>query len=171
MNFQPYNHTTIQPYNQMNYKNTFLSLGAYLTSPEVQTKLAGLNLPTIAHVDLWKEQPSHEKTELAYPLPAVFIDFDETRYDDIGIRYEYDATTSITFYLESETWDSTAIGAENQANALKSLESFDALLEILIDYRNPKGARLIAQRSKYNAGRAHNVVSEIACEMTTYNCA
>jgi hypothetical protein len=155
----------------MKLKNTYLSLCEYFASAPVQTKLASINLPAIAHVDLWKEQSDNEKTELAYLLPAVFISFDNTHYDNIGIGHRYDALSDITFYLESHTWDSTAQGAENQPSALQPLELFDALLEILLDYKGAKGERLIIKRTQYSQSRYNNPVSELEFEMQAYNCA
>lgn len=154
----------------MNYKATYLHIAQYLDSLNVIAKLTNLGLPPIAHVDLWKEQPKNEASELAYPLPAVFISFDETRYDDQGVGYDYDALTSLAFYLETQTWDSTALDAPNQETALEPLEMLDALIEILLDYQNPKGARLILQKSEYSSMRTNNVVSKIDCEIQTYNC-
>ena len=109
----------------MKSKELYLHLGNYLLSPEIQTKLQDLDLPAISHVDLWKEQPANEKTEVAYSLPAVFIEFGNRHYTNFGVDNESESKLYITLYLEAHTWGATSLNSPQ--TTLEPLELFDTL--------------------------------------------
>jgi hypothetical protein len=155
----------------MKLKDLYLHLGNYLLSIETQNALGVLSLPPIRHVDLWKEQPENEKTETAYSLPAVFIEFENRHYIDFGVDNESESKLYINFHLESHTWGATALSSPTQNTTLIPLELFDALQDILTSYRTTQGERLFIESSHFGREGASNPVSELTYTLKVYNCA
>jgi len=155
----------------MNLKELYLNLGSYLLSSEVGNLLTGQGLPAIAHVDLWREQPHNEDTEIAYSLPAVFIEFNQTTFSNFGVGLEHDSEISITFYLEGHTWGATAINAPNQSATLEPLAMFDAIQNALALYASPEGNRMFIVNSRFGRDRTNNPVSELSFTLNSHTCA
>jgi hypothetical protein len=156
----------------------YLHLGAFLLSPEVTAQFESQSLPGIAHVDLWKHQPENEETELAYSLPALFIEFEGAKYEDFGVRagfgqfgQESEFTLTLTFHLESHTWGATAMNHEAQATALAPLAMLDTLQDVLLAYTSPQGEQLFIENAYFAREGTNNPVSRLTYTIKGRSCA
>jgi len=56
------------------------------------------NVPAIQFIDLWAEQTDFPEDEYPFPLPAVFLEFNAQKIDDLGENVQ-DLTTEVKVYL------------------------------------------------------------------------
>lgn len=88
------------------------------------------NIPAIKWVDLWHNQVNFLDSEHAFPAPATFLGFRIIEVVDLGEKIQK-VKIQVTTYLFFETFADTYHGSWNQDDALKFLESLDALYALL----------------------------------------
>lgn len=116
--------------------NLYLALGNYILSEEFAKELEAQDLDSIKHVDWFKNQYKNEAKEIAYDLPAVFIEFGDssaTRDD-----YKIEEPIPLEFHLEQKDLGSTAMNSHNQAGSLNELKLVDKLRDWLKKFEGIK---------------------------------
>jgi len=103
----------------------YQELGDMLFGTELQNFLQAENLPAVAHYDLYEKQPFREATEIAYHLPAIFLEIKLTDSQPIagGVQEQY----SIKLHIESLCIGSTARNSHNQAESLSHIRFTEAI--------------------------------------------
>ncbi|MCX7597228.1 MAG: hypothetical protein N2235_26465, partial [Fischerella sp.] len=100
-------------------------LGNLLFGATLKAFLQANNLPEIAHFDLYEKQPFREATEIAYSLPAVFLESKLLNSESIagGIEEKY----LLRLHIESKNFGSTAYHSHNRTESLTHLKLTEAL--------------------------------------------
>ena len=75
-------------------------------------------IPEIEHIDLWYDQLSYELQEYPYPPKSLFIDFNATSIDTIGIKAQ-DMNFNVGFIFAFDTVSDSFDDSPNQAIALE----------------------------------------------------
>jgi len=103
----------------------YQQLADLLFGADFRLFLASESLPKIAHLDLYEKQPLREATEIAYNLPAVFLEAKLLRTEPIprGLEEEY----NIRLHIEAANIGSTAHNSHNQNASLSHLRLTEAL--------------------------------------------
>jgi len=104
----------------------YQELGDMLFSTELQNFLQAENLPAVAHYDFYEKQPFREAAEIAYHLPAVFLEIRLTDSQTIaggGVQEQY----TIKLHIESLCIGSTARNSHNQAESLSHIKFTEAI--------------------------------------------
>lgn len=112
----------------------YSDLADTLFSAELNGFLQANNLPTIKHLDLYEKQPFREANEIAYKLPAVFI---ETKLvqskKNAGLQ---ELTYSLLLHIEQKKLGSAAQNSHNQAETIKHVQLID-FLELFLSKKHP----------------------------------
>ncbi len=122
--------------------------------------LINKNIPEIKHIDLYHNQLAYEKEEYPFPESSLFIEFNTTSIDTIGIKAQ-DMNMQIRFIYAFDTLSDTFNGSDNQEIALsfgsvirklhsllqsKSGNNFSSLNRIaLLKEPSPEGVIVYAQ--------------------------
>ncbi|MDX2304626.1 MAG: hypothetical protein NW226_17590 [Microscillaceae bacterium] len=116
------------------YLETFyLAIANLLLSDEANELLEANNLPAIKHIDLFNSQYKYEELEIAYALPAIFIEMAEAGVAEKG-RLDESRLETIRIHIEQKQLASTAFNSYNRPKALESLRLVDAVHLILKGY-------------------------------------
>lgn len=76
-------------------------------------------MPEVKWIDLWHEQDYEELSrEQAFPLPAIFIEFDADTINDLGNGVQ-ELICEVRFHIWNESIAETFRGSVNISNALK----------------------------------------------------
>lgn len=119
----------------------YTALADELMNQESKDFMDGLGLPQIASVALFNNQYRFEKQELAYPLPAVFIEFGAAVYQDEG-RNTQQVDDRIRVHIEQKNFASTEYNSHNKAIALEVLQVINAIHQIISNISIPELSRL-----------------------------
>lgn len=103
-----------------NWKDIYLELCELLKS----------KVEAIKWLDLWHNQISFLSTEHPFPAPAVFLDFNSQKMDDLGVDVQH-VTLQVTVYLYYETFADTFKGSYNQESALAFLDILTEINKVL----------------------------------------
>lgn len=103
----------------------YQQLGDLLFGADFKAFLVSENLPEIAHLDLYEKQPFKEASEIAYNLPAIFLEPKLLRTEAAprGLEEEY----SIRLHIEAINIGSTARNSHNQNVSLTHLRLTEAI--------------------------------------------
>jgi hypothetical protein len=107
-----------------------------ITSLYLAIGKAVLSQEGIAHADLYQKQPLREATELAYALPAIFVEIDLLKSE---LETTYNEEYSVKIHLESSQLGSTAMNSHNQMEALKPFATAEDVKFLLLAMALPSG--------------------------------
>lgn len=94
------------------------------------------NCPTIAHIDLWNDQPSHWD-EQPVPLPAVLFNLLVDEWQDVSSTGAQTGRGSLEVHVLQERYSDLHDGAETQADALQRFDVLQAVHNALQNYAEP----------------------------------
>lgn len=104
---------------------------AIKTHPDL---LNGDKTPKVAHIDLWNQQVEFLEQEIAFPRPAVFVEFGETPWEKFtkatgGVGYR--GRCPVTLHVVTDWKGGTFDGSPEQLEQLRSLSIADEIAPAL----------------------------------------
>jgi len=108
----------------------YLGIVQALQSAEAITFFESKGLKPIATVDLFNNQYLYEKEEVAYELPAVFVEFAPAQYAARGRNTE-EVTDLVRIHVEQKTLASSASYSPDQDKSLAILKTIQTVHELL----------------------------------------
>ena len=107
-------------------EDLYLAIGTHLMSTESTDYLDSLGLPPIKHIDLFNNQYNREFEEIAYNLPAIFVELAQADNSKRGRLQESNLET-VLIHNEQKQQGSTAFNSHNRPDSLKILRMIDAI--------------------------------------------
>lgn len=108
-----------------------------LLSASANAYFESKNLPRIKHVALFNNQYRYEKTESAYNLPAVFIEFANTVYSQ-NQQNVRSAEKRVRLHVEISNWYEYSERSADKAKAVKILDFYETVDEIIQEIGSDK---------------------------------
>ncbi|WP_420581957.1 hypothetical protein [Reichenbachiella sp.] len=109
----------------------YTAIADQLMSQASKDYMDAQSLPQIKSVALFNNQYRYEKQEIAYPLPAVFVEFGAAVYEPQGRETE-DVDDRIRIHIEQKNFASTEYNSHNKAIALEVLKVVAAVHVIMV---------------------------------------
>jgi len=137
----------------------YLSIANHLLSQAEQDKIKEKGLSEISHIDLYENQPTRENEEMAYSLPAVFIDFSDSQAEDDSVMRQ--ETYTLFFHIESRKSGSSAMNSHNQTISLDNLRLMNLVRISLQKYVYEGGVSRLEYVGRRLDQKGNNVVVHI----------
>lgn len=127
-------------------------------------KLAGIS--GVEHVDIWDNQiqNEYEGRETPYPVPAVFIDFESTDWNE-GSQGPQTGMLSINLHIAQQTLADPYAGSDNRSEATALMNFPNTIHAAIARYSGATFSPLIRKRTV----RDKSIVSMVVY-IVTYQC-
>lgn len=138
-------------------------------SPDMAEELK--NVPDVAHIDLWRQQPEYPDAEHPLRLPAVFIGLGTPDTQDGGALVQ-NVRLQVDLYVWWETSAASVEGASSvQDSALNCLDLLTALNVLFHGYTGTEFSTLRKTGVQYleSGGKGHLYRISFECVMSDYS--
>lgn len=134
-------------------KTLFLNLQDFIT----------LNLPNVAHIDLWNNQLSNLDVENPIAWPAVFVEYMPVTWTrQMGAKK---GDLSVKIHFVQETYCSTFAGSVNQTDALSILDRAEEVEDMLEDFAGESASAFVGVSTEVDNN--HDMLIDTIIEYST----
>ena len=123
--------------------------------------------PIIKHFDLWNQQTDFLEQETPFNTPAVFIEFGEANWHQLGNRIS-DADLTVRLHIITRDFMQTADYSPLEMDALSYLDLIDIICSKMQGFAPAHCNRMMRTRSipNHNHERYVDSIEEYTCRMT-----
>lgn len=145
----------------------YLAIADELLSENARSYLIDKGLQPVKHVALFNNQYRYEKEEIAYPLPAVFIEFPNAIYRNKSRQVD-SVEERIRIHIEQKNYADSSYNSKTREKSLQVLQFIRAIDIIMLAIRSPMFGPMyrVDRQLDTDHGNAPVHIREYTCQYT-----